>query len=646
MIGTTRNPLATARVQISGEMDKRLRLGLRHLLQESGRLIGGEGHTQGWGPDGVGRWISAVARTAACTRQSVPELDKVVHDLIAVQKPDGSWGPEASWVDWGNSRGMAGLAEYWELTRDAAALASLRKAAEYYCRRSEEAAAKDPANPPFNPRGGIEGLLAAWRVTGDSRSLHAAEQAAAYATRNDVFLPRHIHMHVDLLTPLGGLVDLYLVTGTQAYLSPARDIHAEVLANEMWVTGGICEFRDNPFETRDETCQVSDWLRLSFRLWQATGSARYMDVAEHTLVNHLFFNQDHSGGFCYSRYLAPAPALQRDLVAWFCCSMHGVQALAEAVRFIYTQDQESIDVNLYTPSRATITLGDGEVSLEQETRYPGEPGTRITVGLERPLAFCLRLRVPHWARAWSLALNGSPATADENGGYASLTRTWQPGDTVEISFTAGLQVVPRNANSFAMAHTAPPAEQGPVRFEQAALVHGPLVLMVDPALLPHQMYDWDRVEILVPRNGDGEPFLPRATRAIPGRGEFAVPNMCFMTLGRSTTQLARRDKSIFDPDAAEHVHEDTRQAAPDLADGSWKLVFLVPVSELTDRWTATMHRLAPYEVRTDQWLLPAGQAPALQERVRQLLEVVYEQKWLRTTGFLMKQYRKGTPSGA
>ncbi|MFH1006832.1 MAG: beta-L-arabinofuranosidase domain-containing protein [Candidatus Latescibacterota bacterium] len=642
MVGDVRHPVEVSHVRVSDSLDKRIRLGLRHLLTERARIFGGEGHSQGWGADQVGRWLYAVSQAVGYTGEPIPALDETVKEFISLQEADGSWGP----VDWGNSRAMVGLSEYWEITHDAAALDSAQKAGDFYLRRCEAV-----GDSQFHPRGGIEGLLALWRVTGASGYLEAAEKAAACAIRSEALLQPGIHMHCDFLTPLHGFVDLFLATGKRGYLAVAQDLHAEVLRKEMWVTGGISESgisedRDHTDETRDETCQVADWLRLSLRLWQATGEARYVDVAERTLLNHLYFDQDHSGGFCAYRSLgigSATPLLVHDFVAWFCCSMHGLRGLVDTVRFLYTHTEDGIDINLYTPSEATMTLRDGEVSLKQVTAYPSEFCVRVDITPKREFSFCLRARIPHWARSCRMTLNGAHIAADAANGYVAITRTWKPGDSVEVCFEAGLVLVPEGVNGFAAPRTEQMRVSKAVEVARGALIYGPLVLMVDPALQTHQMYDWDQVEILVPRRKNGDLFLPPVELSVPGRGELSVPGMCFMTLGRSVKQAEKRERSVFDPDLVQVPQESIRSEQPDPNDESWKLVFLVPVSELTDRWTPTLRRLVPYEVRNNLWLLEETGAEGVLARAASLLDVVRTERWLKTTGFLMQLAREGTP---
>jgi hypothetical protein len=76
--------------------------------------------------------------------------------------------------------------------------------------------------------------------------------------------------------------------------------------------------------------------------------------------------------------------------------------------------------------------------------------------------------------------------------------------------------------------------------------------------------------------------------------------MCFMALARKW-------------------QEGGEPAGPD--DASWQLAFLVPISEITDRWTPSRVRHVPYEVRNDLWILDEAQTESYLARVQALLGI-------------------------
>ena len=396
-------------------------------------------------------------------------------------------------------------------------------------------------------------------------------------------------------------MDLYIATGKDEYLQHARQVWDFVLEHCMWVSGGISEVSTFPFETRDETCSVADWLGLSLRLWRLTGDPRYMDVAEHTLLNHLYFDQDQSGGFCSFRTIAedntPKGKGRRDHVTYMCCSMHGVRAMIEAARFIYVHDEDGIDVNLFAACEAKVPTKGGPVRLKQITDYPAEPTVRIEVRPEGELPFNLRVRIPHWTRSWQLAINGDPLDVKTERGYASIQRVWQSGDTVEVTFEPYLHVVPEGVNGFSTTSPGSAPDQTN-NLKRAALAYGPLVLMLD------QREGEPPGQVLVPRREDGELFLPRTPLPIPARGDFPVPGMCFMTLREP------HDKG-HEQQPPDPQHAQSGKLPAD--SGSRRIQFLVPISEITGTWVP--YSMRPYELRYDVKFLDASESEDFLARV-------------------------------
>src|SRR6185312_9207611 len=126
---------------------------------------------------------------------------------------------------------------------------------------------------------------------------------------------------------------------------------------------------------------------------------------------------------------------------------------------IYFHDDAGVYVNLFIASE----LDDRErgVRLTQETRFPLEESTRLTVHCAHPTRFAMRVRVPYWVgRAGSATLNGRRLDAFAGpSSYLVVDRTWKDGDRLEMALPMGLHADPTPDN---------PAVQ--------ALMYGPLVL--------------------------------------------------------------------------------------------------------------------------------------------------------------------------
>ncbi|MCL4194426.1 MAG: glycoside hydrolase family 127 protein, partial [Thermoguttaceae bacterium] len=118
--------------------------------------------------------------------------------------------------------------------------------------------------------------------------------------------------------------------------------------------------------------------------------------------------------------------------SFWCCTGTGMENHARYGESIYFHDDSSLWVNLFIASE--LHWKAKNVRLRQETRFPDEPRTRLTVKAETPVPFALRLRVPHWTeREMTVRVNGeSIAVAADASGYLKIERTWADGDRVEV----------------------------------------------------------------------------------------------------------------------------------------------------------------------------------------------------------------------
>jgi DUF1680 family protein len=85
----------------------------------------------------------------------------------------------------------------------------------------------------------------------------------------------------------------------------------------------------------------------------------------------------------------------------------------------------------YGPSTVTaLVAGNTSVVLEEQTGYPFRDSIQLTVKPERAVSFPLMLRIPAWADAASLSVNGQSQSGIRAGTFFSVSRQWKPGDRV------------------------------------------------------------------------------------------------------------------------------------------------------------------------------------------------------------------------
>lgn len=97
-------------------------------------------------------------------------------------------------------------------------------------------------------------------------------------------------------------------------------------------------------------------------------------------------------------------------------------------------------VNLFIASE--LNWKEQGLSVRQETSFPEEDTTRLTVKAARPVRIALKLRYPNWAQnGVTLMLNGkAQAVTEKPGAYITLDRLWKTGDTVQLQLPMSLRL--------------------------------------------------------------------------------------------------------------------------------------------------------------------------------------------------------------
>jgi DUF1680 family protein len=377
--------------------------------------------------DVSGRYIGAMAAAARHVGQSFPELDRIVARTLQLQKPDGHFGAPMSETKvtnddmamlWGNGRMLIGLLEYHALSPRPEVLASARKLGDFLVNQAPRFNS-DEVRTEYNGEkfavgyicwtSNLEGLVELYRVTRDARYLALAREIAARTGRHP---SQHSH---GFLSTVRGIVQLHRVTGERAYLEQAkREWQGVIDSGNVLVHGAIPEMFA-PAAKRDEGCSEADWLRLSLELWQLTRDPECLRQAELTLFNEFAFNQFHTGDF--GHHLLAADGIAPDFAhAWWCCTFHGLRAMATLFDYAFHESDGALVYDLPVDARGGIP----GLELRAESLLERDATVRLTVLKSDGAAHVLRVRVPEWA--------------SEVKGTAEAARVWKTGETVTLSY--------------------------------------------------------------------------------------------------------------------------------------------------------------------------------------------------------------------
>jgi DUF1680 family protein len=293
----------------------------------------------------------------------------------------------------------------------------------------------------------------------------------------------HAYSHVNTLS---SAAMTYAMTGEPEYLKAIVNAYDHFQQVQCYATGGYgpaeqlvaadgelgrsVEREANTFETPCGTWAV---FKLGRYLMQFTGEARFGDWIEKLVYNGIGAALPMASGgrtFYYSDYRLSSGypiGSARKVYHWDpypCCSGTYIQAVADYHNIIYFKGDGGLYVNLFVPSAVTWNLDGQEIQVEQETAYPESDTTTLTVRPTKTVSFNLGFRVPGWSQGATVVVNGSKLEVPAHPGtWATVQRSWSPGDRVTIQIPMRLRSVPID-------------RQHPHR---VALMYGPVVLVQD-----------------------------------------------------------------------------------------------------------------------------------------------------------------------
>lgn len=267
-----------------------------------------------------------------------------------------------------------------------------------------------------------------------------------------------------------GMADIVANCGDNT-LNPALDAIWENIANtKIHINGGLGsvpgiegfgpEYLLPNKDTYDETCAAVANVFFNYRMFLATGDAKFVDMAEISLYNNVLAGVNLEGNkFFYVNVLETDSKRgfnhgNAGRSPWFdcaCCPSNIARLIPQIPGMIYSQTDNDIFCGLYAGSNVEIDLADTKVKLNQKTGYPFDGNIGIQVDPEKEGAeFTLWVRIPTWTSdrfipgelyryadsqktSTSVKINGQKVRTAAVDGYIPLKRSWNTGDKVEIA---------------------------------------------------------------------------------------------------------------------------------------------------------------------------------------------------------------------
>lgn len=327
--------------------------------------------------------------------------------------------------------------------------------------------------------GGLpEALVNLYSITGEARYLTVAERFyhAAFLDPLAAGQDNLDGQQSNVSTPkVTSCVRLWEETGNPKYRDIARNFWRIVTEHHTYAIGGSSNYEH--WHAPDviaaqlsnytcEGCVSYNMLKLTRLLhFHQQQRVDLVDFYERALFNHLLGTQDPDSphGFnCYYMGLSPGAFKQQplnyfpsgdpdvystDYADFTCDTATGMETQGKFGDTIYSRDDQGVFVNLFIASE--VTCSDQGIKLRQTTGYPDEPATRLTV-VSGAARMAIRVRVPAWtAGPPRVVLNGATlpvadvfAGGGGAGGWIAVTRSWRPGDWLEVALPMRLELIP------------------------------------------------------------------------------------------------------------------------------------------------------------------------------------------------------------
>jgi hypothetical protein len=316
---------------------------------------------------------------------------------------------------------------------------------------------EDLARIQMVEHGGMnEALFNLYAITGDKKYLDGGlrfEHKRFFnplAAREDKLAGLHTNTNIPKVI---GAARGYELTGDERYKTIAEFFWQTVVEHHTFATGGTSNENEGWSDpdtsgahlatAGQECCCSYNMLKLTRHLFGWKPDARLMDYYEHLLWNVRAGTQSEDGMLMYYVPMIPGgwKTFGDACDSFWCCTGTGVEEYAKLADTIYFQDENSVYLNHFIAS--DVSWPQKRARLVQQTSFPQEERSTITVYAEQPVAFALKIRAPRWAQGIALSVNGSRESAVAGSdGYLLLNRTWKSGDRVEVSLPMALREEP------------------------------------------------------------------------------------------------------------------------------------------------------------------------------------------------------------
>lgn len=447
-----------------------------------------EGGDHGW--EEVPYWLKGYQDLAIILqdKKMMAEAQSWIEAIFKSQRPNGSFGPINGKPErpelWAQMIVLTTLEHYYEYSADKRVLDLMTKYFKWQLTLKDEAFLEDYWE---NSRGGdnLHSVLWLYNRTGDSFLLELAEKIH----RNTADWCQSTNLpnwhNVNIAECFREPATYYMLNGNRRYLDASYNnfdlIHRTFgqVPGGMW--GGDENSRLGYIDPRQgvECCGMVEQMASDEIMLRFTGDPMWAEHCEDVAFNT--YPAAVMPDFKALRYITSpnmvlgdsknhhpgidnrGPFLSMNPFSSRCCQHNHSQGWPYySEHLVLATPDNGVAAAIYSACEARVKVAQGkEITLVEQTNYPFDENIIFTVNMAKKkdkVTFPFYLRIPTWTSDATVSINGEPVDADlVPGKYLCLTREWQHGDKISVTFPMHLK-----ARTWAVNQNSVSVDYGPL----------------------------------------------------------------------------------------------------------------------------------------------------------------------------------------
>ena len=263
-----------------------------------------------------------------------------------------------------------------------------------------------------------------------------------------------------------GIADVARASDDEELYTTCKKLWDNIVHKKMFITGALGSSSYGESFTIDydlpndlvygETCASVAMVFFALRMLKMEQKGEYADVMEKLLYNGTISGMSLDGkSFFYVNPLEVYPEKNEKIQAfrhvkvkrqtWFscaCCPPNLARLVESLGSYIYTENSNSLYVNLYIGNQANVF--DNTTKISMHSNYPWDGNIKLNIDSTRNDIWKLALHIPSWCHNYTINVDGKPADYTLNDGYAYIEANWNNTHTVEFNMDITARIVRSN----------------------------------------------------------------------------------------------------------------------------------------------------------------------------------------------------------